>query len=99
MNLEKIIKYVEAYAKTRSSHGITREDKAEIIKLHDELIPMDVKLDRKGSEDCGSCISKALARFGIHLDILKAHYEGTKETPRTAKAQPKKKRGRPRKKK
>ena len=97
--MNKIVEYVERYGKTRSAHGITREDKAEIIRLHDELIPMDVKLDRKGAEDCGSCISKALARFVIHLDILKAHYEGAKEVRGTTKAQPKKERGRPRKKK
>jgi len=97
--MNKIVEYVERYGKTKSAHGITREDKAEIIRLHDELIPMDVKLDRKGAEDCGSCISKALARFVIHLDILKAHYEGAKEVTRTTKAQPKKRRGRPSKKK
>ena len=97
--MNKIVEYVERYGKTKSAHGITREDKAEIIRLHDELIPMDVKLDRKGAEDCGSCISKALARFVIHLDILKTHYEGAKEVRGTTKAQPKKKRGRPSKKK
>lgn len=97
--MNKIVEYVERYGKTKSSHGISREIKEEIIKLHDQLIPMDIKLYKEGAADCGSCISKALARFVIHLDILKAHYQGAKEVTRTTKSQPKKRRGTPRKKK
>lgn len=97
--LNRIIEHVDFYKKNRSVHGISREDRKEIIKLHDELIPMDIKLFKQGAEDCGSCISKAISRFVIHYDTLIQYREDRKPKVKSVPAQPKKKRGRPRKKK
>lgn len=97
--MEKIINYVEVYGKTRSAHGISREDRIKIIQLHDELIPMDVKLFKPHASDCGSCLNKALARFVIHFDTLLQYAESRKPKKETAPAPRKNKGGRPRKKK
>lgn len=99
MEIDKIIKYVETYGKTKSSHGISREVKASIIQLHDQLIPMDVKLFKPHASDCGSCLNKALARFVINLDTLLQYRDSIKPAKEDRPAQPKKRRGRPRKKK
>ena len=97
--LNRIIAHVEFYKKNRSVHSISREDRKEIIKLHDELIPMDIQLYKQGAEDCGSCISKAISRFVIHYDTLIQYRESKLPKVETIPAPTKKKRGRPRKKK
>jgi len=97
--INRIIEHVEFYSKNRSVHSISREDRKEIIKLHDELIPMDIKLFKQGAEDCGSCISKAISRFVIHYDTLIQYREDRKPKVESVPTQPKKKRGRPRKRK
>ena len=97
--INRIITHVEFYKKNRSVHGISREDRKEIIKLHDELIPMDIQLYKQGAEDCGSCISKAISRFVIHYDTLIQYREDRKPKVETAPTTVKKKRGRPKRKK
>ncbi len=99
MELKKLIEVVRHYEKNKSYHSIEGKDREFIIKLHDELIPMDIKLFKAGANGCDSCIRKAMSRFVQHIDILLQYAEDREPKKADTPTPAKKKRGRPRKRK
>jgi len=99
MELKKLIEVVRHYEKNKSYHSIEGKDREFIIRLHDDIIPMDIKLFKAGSGGCDSCIRKAMSRFVQHIDILLQYTEDREPKKADTPTPTKKKRGRPRKKK
>jgi len=99
MELEKVIEVVQHYAKNKSYRSIDNIDREFIIELHDRLIPMDIPLYKANSGGCYACIRKAMARFVVHIDTLVSYVEDRKPKAESRTTQPKKKRGRPKRKK
>ena len=99
MEISKLIEVVEHYAKNKSYHSIDSNDRMFIIKLHDELIPMDRPLFKDGAGGCDACIRKAMSRFVQHYDTLLQYRDDRKPKEATALPKPKNKGGRPRKRK
>jgi hypothetical protein len=97
--INRIIEKVEHYGKTKSYRCIDVKLGNEIIRLHNEIIPMDIKLQVSDNDLCGSCLRKALTRLVIYYDTLIQYRESKLPKVETIPAPTKKKRGRPKRKK
>lgn len=99
MELKKVIELVNHYAKNKSYHSIDKNDREFILQLHDQIIPMDVPLNKANSGGCDACIRKAMSRFAMHIDALVSYEESKRVKVADTPAPRKNKGGRPKRKK